>query len=693
MTNETLLFEIGTEELPPASLRKLATALLDGFCDGLDKAGLSYGNKRWFATPRRLAVEIEDVPLKQPDRRQEKRGPAVQAAFDADGNPSKAAEGFARSCGVSVEELGRLKTDKGEWLAYAVEEAGKSAQTVLPGIADAALAKLPIAKRMRWGSGSAEFVRPVHWIVFLLGSDIVPCSILDVESGNQSYGHRFMSPFALSIYSPESYLDTLKDVGHVIADFSERRAQIRAQVESVATTLGGQACVDDDLLEEVTSLVEWPEAISGSFDPSFLEVPNEALIMTMKKNQKYFYLLDDKQQLMPNFITISNVKSEQPHLIAEGNERVIRPRLADARFFWEQDAKQSLEQHLASLKQVVFQKDLGSLYEKTERVANLSVEIARILDAPKEQVHRAAILSRCDLMTEMVNEFPDMQGIMGRYQAARDGESDDISLALDEFYMPRFAADQLPSSSIGKIIALADRIDTLVGIFGIGQKPSGVKDPFGLRRAAIAVLRIMLEGQLDLDLYDLLCRSAETLQPKIKALGTVDGVFDYIQDRMKGIYLDHGYSNGEIEAVIAIHTTRPLDFRERIAAVKHFKGLPESEALASANKRISNLLKKSGQGDSTTTLDPQLFEFDAEEDLYQAVQSISAKVSELIERRNYKQALTELASLRAAVDRYFDDVMVMSEDEKLRLNRLTLLSNVHAMFIKVADISRLEVKS
>lgn len=686
-----LLFELGTEELPPVALKRLSDALQSEFVAGLDKIGLQYGEVQAYAAPRRLALYICDMAVGQPDRDIERRGPAVQAAFDGDGNPTKAAEGFARSCGTTVDQLQRLKTDKGEWLAYTISEKGKAASELLPGIAEQALNRLPIPKRMRWGSSDAEFVRPVHWLVFLLGDEVVPCTLLEAEAGRNSFGHRFHAPQAITIGSPSSYASQLREEGKVIVDFAERRETIRSQVEKTAADLGGRAEIDEELLDEVTALVEWPVPISAGFESEFLAVPHEALILTMKKNQKYFHLVDADGKLMPHFITLSNIDSSNPQVIAEGNARVVRPRLADAKFFWEQDAKKRLEDHQDSLKKVVFQKQLGSLYDKSERTAGLAHTIAAQIGGDAELAKRAGLLSKCDLMTEMVYEFPEMQGIMGRYQAQRDNEPAELGQAMDEIYMPRFAGDELPATATGQAIALADRIDTLVGIFGIGQKPTGDKDPFGLRRAALGVLRIMVEDALPLDLKALLAQAAEQLGERLSNAEAANEVYDFMLDRLKGYYSDQGVSLDSFDAVAALRPVSPMDFDKRVRAVSTFRDLAEAEALAAANKRIGNILKKA-DGDVPEAVEEALFEGDAERVLAEQISSIRSDVEPLLNAADYEAALKTLAGLRDATDRFFDDVMVMAEDPKIRANRLALLAGMSRLFLGVADIGRLQVK-
>ncbi len=687
--SQDMIFELGTEELPPVALKKLSNALEKEFLAGLDNAGLEHGDIISYAAPRRLALLVENLATRQPDRKIEKRGPAVQAAFDSDGNPSKAAEGFARSCGVGVEELSRLKTDKGEWLAYQIEEKGKAAAELLPEIAETALARLPIPKHMRWGRSEALFVRPVHWLLFLHGEDVVPCTLLDAPAGAESYGHRFHHPEAISIHTPAEYADKLESVGKVIAHFETRRDNIRAQVEKVAETLGGQADIDPALLDEVTALNEWPVAITGSFEERFLEVPAEALILTMKKNQKYFPLFDEQGRLMNHFITIANIDSPKPEVIAEGNERVIRPRLADAMFFWEQDGKQKLENHIESLKSVVFQKDLGSMFDKTRRVAALSTWIAGQTGADQTLVERAAMLSRCDLMTDMVGEFADMQGIMGRYQAQRDGEPEEVATALEEFYLPRYSGDRLPATPTGIALSLAEKTDTLMGIFGIGMKPTGDKDPFALRRSALGLLRIVREHSLTLNVDELLQQAENTLGTLIKEPDAKDQVRQFLMDRLRVLLGDEGVGSQLFEAVAAVNPGHIPDLEARIQAVRHFQELPEAESLAAANKRIRNILRKSNDT-IPETVDASLLQEAAEKALYQILQSLEAKVSPLIAQSEYTQALKTLSELREPVDRFFDDVMVNVDDPTLRANRLALLQSLAGLFLQVADISALQ---
>ncbi len=684
-----LLFELGTEELPPVALKRLSDALVREFTAGLEKAGLEFGPVRAYATPRRLALLVEGCALQQPDREIERRGPAVRAAFDAEGNPTKAAEGFARSCGTRVEDLARVETDKGEWLAYHLREPGKPARELLPEIAENALGRLPIPKRMRWGALEAQFVRPVHWLVFIHGGEVVPCRLLEAEAGDKTRGHRFHHPGAITVQRPGDYARLLEEKGWVIPGFEARRERIREQVQQTAEALGGRAEIDEALLDEVTALVEWPVPIAAGFEERFLEVPHEALILTMKKNQKYFHLVDADGALMSHFVTLANIDSPKPELIKAGNERVVRPRLSDAMFFWEQDGRQRLEARVDSLKGVVFQQKLGSMHEKSQRVARLAASIAGALGGDPALAERAGMLSRCDLMTEMVGEFPDMQGIMGRYQAQRDGEPEELSLALEEFYLPRFSGDRLPATRTGTALALAEKIDTLVGIFGIGQRPTGDKDPFALRRAGLGALRIMLEGGLAIELRPLLTEAAALLADRVDAGPAADEVHDFLMERLRGLYHERGTEPGLFEAVLAVAPASVADFDRRVRAVHAFSRLPEAEALSAANKRIRNILRKS-EAAPAERVDPALFELPEESALHDRVVAKREQVLPLLEGRDYEGSLLGLAELREPVDRFFDAVMVMTEDARVRANRLALLGGLEELFLRVADISRLQ---
>ncbi|MGD1990717.1 MAG: glycine--tRNA ligase subunit beta, partial [Chromatiales bacterium] len=605
------------------------------------------------------------------------------------GNPTKAALGFAGSCGTAVDQLERIATDKGEWLQYRFEEKGKPAADLLPEIAMQALNGLPIPKRMRWGSSDAEFVRPVHWLLFLHGNEVVDCTLLDTAAGNQSYGHRFHAPGAITILHPTDYEPELRYRGKVIAGFEARREAIREQVDVTATSLKGHIDIDEALLDEVTALVEWPVPVAGSFEEKYLEVPHEALILTMKKNQKYFHLLDSNGKLLPHFITISNIESSNPLVIRDGNERVIRPRLADAMFFWEQDGKKTLEDRVDSLKTVVFQNKLGTLHDKSERVAALALAIAGQIDGDGELAHRAGMLSRCDLMTEMVYEFPDMQGIMGRYQARRDGEPEELAAAMEEFYLPRFSGDNLPQTKTGIAIALAERLDTVVGIFGINQKPTGEKDPFGLRRATIGILRILKEHRLPLVLNDLLQLAADGLVEKIENEAVITEVRDYMLERLRGIYADEGMQADLFNAVAELEPATLSDFDQRIQAVAAFRDLPEAESLAAANKRIRNIVRKAEE-EIPGEIAKRLFKLSQERALAELILKTRKEVEPLLEEKNYSEALKTLAGLRERVDDFFDEVMVMDKNREIRQNRLAILKQLGDMFLEVADISQLQ---
>jgi glycyl-tRNA synthetase beta chain len=689
MDKANLLFELGTEELPPVALKKLSDALTREFLKGLDDAGLPYGEVTAYSTPRRLALLVRDCAKAQPDREMERRGPALAAAYDDQGLPTKAAEGFARSCGTSVDQLQTLETDKGNWLVHQVHQAGKGAIELLPGIAENALNRLPIPKRMRWGASEAQFVRPVHWLVFLLGDQLVPCTLLNADAGKQTYGHRFHHPQAITLYNPEDYPDVLRSMGKVIAHFEERRSIIKEQVEKTAENLGGVADLDDALLDEVTALNEWPVPIGGTFEQRFLAVPQEALVATMKGHQKYFPVFDREGRLINHFITIANLESSQPEVIREGNERVIRPRLADAMFFWEQDGKHRLFDQIKKLEHVVFQHQLGSMFDKSVRVAALAAHIAERIDGDPAMARRAGELSRCDLMSHMVGEFPEMQGIMGRYQALRDGEPEELAQALDEFYMPRFSGDQLPQSKIGIAVSLAEKIDTLVGIFGIGMKPTGDKDPFALRRAALGALRILREHALPLNLKQLLEEAERHLGAKVSQANNVDTVYNFMLERLKGIYADAGTPHDLFEAVATIQPESIADFEHRVRAVTDFRKLTAAEALAAANKRIGNILRKAEQT-VPGAADPELFEMDAERELYEQIEQSAAQIKPLMKEADYGATLQTLSGLRKAVDRFFDDVMVMADDPSVRGNRLALLASLSRQFLQVADLSRLQ---
>ena len=684
-----LLIEIGTEELPPKALRRLSLAFADEMAKGLDSASIEPEKIHVFATPRRLALLLKALPTAQSDRETTRRGPAVAAAFDDEGCATQAAIGFAKSCGVEVEELDQLETKKGSWLSFRAIEKGQPTAALIPDLVSRALAALPIPKRMRWGDRDDEFVRPVHWVVLLFGDEVIDATILGIKAGRSTHGHRFHHPEAIYLAEPEAYLPILETEGHVLADYAARQEAIRAQVIEQANTLGGEAIVDDELLNEVTALVEWPVAISGRFDEAFLEVPSEALISSMQDHQKYFPVVDAEGKLLPYFITVANLISTDPAQIQAGNERVIRPRLADAAFFWNQDRKQPLEERADRLRSMVFQKQLGTLFDKKERISELAGRIAKLIGDQPEYAERAAQLCKCDLLTSMVNEFPELQGIMGRYYATHDGEADAVATAIEEHYLPRFAGDDLPATTTGQAVALADRLDSMVGIFATGQQPTGVKDPFALRRAALGVIRICIEQQLDLDLETLLNAAADALEHKIDARSAVNDVFGYIMDRLLGYYQDKGVDIDLIDAVLATRPTRLLDLDRRIKACQAFRSLPEASSLAAANKRISNILKKTDEVIPEQVDISQLVD-NAEKKLATVLNDLNTEVVPMMEAGDYTPALTRLAALRESVDAFFDEVMVMVDDDALRANRLALLRNLSSLFLRVADLSRLQ---
>ena len=683
-----LLIEIGTEELPPKALKSLSDAFTAGVVSGLKDAALETGSVTSYAAPRRLAVLINDIPVKQADQLVERKGPAKAAAFDAEGKPTKAVEGFARSCGVSAFDLDEIETPKGIWLVFRQEVAGKDTSELVAEIVNKSLAKLPIPKRMRWGASDIEFVRPVHWIVMMLGDQVIDAEILGIQSGNTTRGHRFHHPDTITIKTASSYAEQLHQQGHVIADFEARRAEVRRQAEESAKKVGGVVQIDENLLDEVTALIELPIAVSGSFGEEFLQVPQECLISSMQDHQKYFPVVDTNNTLMPYFITTSNIKSSNPDAVRQGNERVIRPRFADAKFFWDQDCKVSLESNREATKKIVFQQKLGTLFEKTERVSKLAGFIAEQIGANKQQAMRAAELSKCDLLSNMVQEFPELQGIMGSYYAKHDNEADDVAAAMQEQYQPGFAGDVIPAGEIGKVLSLADRLDTIVGIFAIDMKPTGSKDPFSLRRAALGALRIIIEGKLTIDLKALLVEAASGLQDKVDASSAVESAYSFVMDRLKAYYQDQGINSDTVNSVASLQPKQPLDFDQRVKAVADFRSLPESESLAAANKRISNILKKV-ETKIPSAVDEKLLNEDAEKTLFKAVIALQKTVKPLYANGEYSKALTSLAVLRDDVDNFFDNIMVMDEDLSLRDNRLALLSQLRGLFLEVADLSRL----
>ncbi|MGL4205542.1 MAG: glycine--tRNA ligase subunit beta [Aeromonadaceae bacterium] len=688
MVTENLLIELGTEELPPKALRKLAEAFAENFTQELTKAELAFERVEWFAAPRRLALKVHQLATTQHDKQVEKRGPAVSAAF-VDGKPTQAAVGWARSNGIEVEQAERLVTDKGEWLIHRATIAGQATKQLIAGMTATALAGLPIPKLMRWGAERTQFVRPVHTLCLLLGGELVAGEVLGLQSARILRGHRFMGEAQFEIEHADQYPGLLEERGMVIADFARRKAFIKAGAEQAAAELGGIADIDDALLEEVTSLVEWPVILTASFEERFLEVPAEALVYTMKGDQKYFPVYDKSGNLMPNFIFVSNIDSKDPSQIIAGNERVVRPRLSDAEFFFKTDKKQPLAARLESLATVLFQQQLGTLKDKSVRIAELAAFIAPRIKADVEHATRAGLLSKCDLMTNMVMEFTDTQGVMGMHYARHDGEAEDVAVALNEQYMPRFAGDALPGGLVACAVAIADKLDSLVGIFGIGQAPKGDRDPFALRRAAIGTLRIVVEKQLDLDLVELVTKAAELYGSKISNGKVIDEVIDFMLARFRAAYQDEGIEVDVIQAVLARRPTRPVDFDKRVKAVSHFRTLDAAEALAAANKRVSNILAKF-DGKLNASVENSLLQDPAEQALAAKVAELETQLAPLFAAGDYQSALTALASLRDVVDSFFDKVMVMAEDEALKLNRLTLLSRLRDLFLQIADISLLQ---
>ena len=688
MTTQNFLVEIGTEELPPKALKTLATSFADNVEAELNLAGLSFDKIEWFAAPRRLAVKVLNLTTQQPSKEIEKRGPAVSAAFDAEGKPTKAAEGWARGCGITVEQAERIATDKGEWLVHRAKIEGQPTKNLLNDIVANALAKLPIPKPMRWADKTVQFIRPVHTVTMLLGDELIEGEILGVASARIIRGHRFLGEKEFEIQHADQYPQLLREKGSVVADFNERKAEILAKSQAKATALGGVADIEESLLEEVTSLVEYPNVLAAKFEERFLAVPAEALVYTMKGDQKYFPIYDKDGKLLPHFIFVSNINPEDPTAIIEGNEKVVRPRLTDAEFFFKTDLKQKLVDRLPRLETVLFQQQLGTLKDKTDRIEQLAGEIAKQIGADEAKAKRAGLLSKCDLMTNMVFEFTDTQGVMGMHYARHDGEDEEVAVALNEQYMPRFAGDELPKSLVASAVALADKFDTLTGIFGIGQAPKGSADPFALRRAALGALRIIVEKNLPLDLEDLVKKSAALFGDKLTNQNVVADVVDFMLGRFRAWYQDEGIAVDVIQAVLARRPTRPADFDARVRAVSHFRTLDSAEALAAANKRVSNILAKAdaaiGEINLTACVEP------AEKALAEAVLALRTEVQPLIAQGDYTTVLDKLANLRAPVDSFFDNVMVNAEDPALRQNRLAILNTLQGLFLQVADISVLQ---
>ena len=690
---QDFLVELGTEELPPKALRNLMEAFADGVLKGLDEARLGHGDIRPYATPRRLAVIVSELEEKQDDREVRQKGPPVHIAFDGNGEPTKAALAFAKKCGVDVGSLGREKTAAGEWLSHSAVEQGKTAVELLPDIVTRALNALPVPRRMRWGDTDAEFVRPVHWLVMLHGAEVVAGEVLSITAGNLTCGHRFHAEGPIAITSPDAYAETLRSPGYVIVDFDERRQLISDAVRIAAREAGGEPVGDDDLYDEVTALTEWPVPLTGSFEAEYLALPDEVIIATLTSHQRYFPVRTDAGKLLPAFITLANLESREPDRVRDGNERVIRPRLADAKFFWDTDRQTAIGDRTDALNHVVFQQGLGTLHDKSMRVAALATLLAKQLDSDATAVTRAAVLAKCDLMTGMVGEFPELQGTMGAYYARSSGEDEAVCRAIGEQYLPRFAGDELPASEAGQMLAVTDKLDSLAGNFSLGKKPSGNRDPFGLRRAALGVIRILVEKSLDLDLYQAV-EAAVVQQPVAgEDHGSVrTELYEFIMERLKSYFLERNdaYTSDMFEAVRARKPSSLVDFQERLNALAEFIKLDSALSLSAANKRTANILRQAGiDGEGDTVLDSALLTDDAERVLFHALQSAQKDVTPLIANRAYGDVMSRLAELRAPVDAFFDDVMVMTDDEARRNNRLALLAELRALVLGVADISRL----
>ncbi|MDH3746934.1 MAG: glycine--tRNA ligase subunit beta [Gammaproteobacteria bacterium] len=699
MRHADFLVEIGVEELPPKSLRSLMDTFAENMKLAVDDARLAHGDIHGYASPRRLAVIIEALAKTQEDRKVSHKGPPVSVAFDSDGKPQPAAKAFAKKCGVAVSKLERSKTNKGEWLSYDAIEKGSSADELIGGLVEKALAGLPIPRRMRWGAGEAEFVRPVHWIVLLHGKKVVKASVMGVTAGNKSRGHRFLSEGAIKISEPGNYLQTLDNEGHVIADFARRRELVVSGVAAAAKKAGGEIVDGESLYDEVTALVEWPVPVLGSFDPAFLALPRETVISTLSAHQRYFPIADKNGTLLPKFVTVANIKSREPAQVRNGNERVIRPRLADAAFFWDNDRRRSLESRQEALHEVVYQQGLGSLHDKSARIASLAQTIAGLLGVASDNVGRAAILCKCDLLTGMVGEFPELQGVMGRYYADTDGEPAAVAKAIGEHYRPRFAGDALPASIDGQILSVADKLDSLAGVFAIGKRPSGNRDPFGLRRAALGVIRILVECELDIDLNAMIDTAVNSQPPfsgsrtgKLEPGEVAAELTSFVADRLRRYFLDRdaGLATETFDAVLARSPSSLVDFDNRLRAVQAFLELDEAASLASANKRIANILRQADAGEAPA-VKQKLLSDDAEQALFAAMRKSAETLRPLLEARRYTEALSALAGLRGPVDKFFDDVMVMTDDKAVRNNRLALLGELRALFLDVADISRLAI--
>ncbi|MDA8361896.1 MAG: glycine--tRNA ligase subunit beta [Gammaproteobacteria bacterium] len=691
---DSLLLEIGTEELPPQDLWRTAQALGEELAAALADARLLAFKSppRVFGAPRRLAVRIDGVLGRQQPETIERRGPPLAAAFAADGTPTKATLGFARSCNADVADLVRLSTERGEFLGFRERRAGLALKNVLEGLLHEVIKKLPTGRRMRWGAGDTEFIRPVHWIVLLYGTRVLPVTVLGLKAGRRTRGHRFHGPASLPLPSAQAYEDTLAQQGHVIADFLRRQDQIRAQVEHLAEAGGGSAHIEPALLALVTALVEWPTALLGSFDSDFLQLPAEVLIATMRDHQKYFPVVDQQGRLRAQFITVANVEPADPASIRAGNERVLAARFADARFFWETDQSRRLEEHGTGLAEVAFEQRLGSLADKSARVARLAGDIASGLGLDVAQAQRAATLAKCDLITGMVGEFPELQGVMGGYYARHQGEEAQVAQAISDQYRPRFANDSLPSTRLGKALALADKLDTVVGIYTVGLVPTGDKDPFALRRTTIGILRLLDDLGADgdtaeLDLPTLLEWAFGYYRPGLLRRDLLDPLKDFVTERLRQLFLGE-FESGPVEAALARGARRIHDLRKRLEALAAFEHSADAAALVAANKRIRNILKQA-EGDLGTE-GGQALEEAAERHLQAELEYLRPHVVALTEDGAYAQALARLSGLRPAVDAFFDSVLVMTDDLALRRSRMRLLSELAALFALIGDVSLLK---
>ncbi len=698
MNTRNFIFEIGTEELPPIALPELQSALAENIRREFANAGIEHGKLLSFSTPRRLAVFIESLSEKQLEQPIKRRGPPISAAFDKLGSPTRAAIAFAEICGVNLNQLERIREEKGEFLFFQGCKAGASTSSLIPNIVETAITALPIPKRMRWGSGDVEFVRPVHWVLILFGVDIIPATILGTQTGGSTQGHRFHAPEEIEVSDPTCYLSILREQGFVLADFIERREKIRKQVTACAIALGGKAIIPDSLLDEVTALVEWPIAVEGQFEERFLSLPREVLLSTLQEHQRYFAIegltteVDKTYPLLPWFVTVSNIQSQQPELVRKGNERVVRARLSDAAFFWQQDRRGSLIKWREGLNAVTFQAKLGSIGQKVCRIEKISVYIATIIGCDPVQTARSASLCKNDLLSAIVGEFPALQGTMGAYYAAADGEDSIVATAIGEHYLPRGAGDPLPASACGAAISLADKIDTLAGIFLIGLKPNGTKDPFGLRRAAIGILRLIIELKLDLDLKSLVITTVAE-QPLVteafKKAETSVEIYNYIMERGRAYYLEAGFIPEMFDAVMTSNITRPLDLDLRIRALEKFLKLPEAISLTAANKRIANILRKSESVDNGDVINVTLLFAASEIALQKVLIKIEPQLYQAMEVRDYERSLLLLTDIKIPIDSFFADVMVNDPNDELRINRLALVKRVYKLFNQVADFSRL----